>query len=173
MQQEADAVLGEARLLPHFQAHERLSYIAAVAHETMRLKSVAPLLFFEPNHAVELGGVHLPAGTAVFLLTRHGGLQEHAFTAAGHFQPERWLAAAAEPHSGHNPSACVPFGAGPRFCPGRTLAFLEIKAVMAMLCRNFALTKAVDTVPVKEHFAFTMMPANLAVRFRPRSGHYG
>ena len=57
-------MLGEARMLRDFQAHERLHYIEAVAHETLRLKSVAPLLFFEPNHAVDLGGIHLPAGTA-------------------------------------------------------------------------------------------------------------
>jgi hypothetical protein len=73
VQQEADAVLGEARLLPEFQAHERLRYIEAVAYETLRLKSVAPVLSLEPLHAVEVGGLHLPAGTAVFLLTRYGG----------------------------------------------------------------------------------------------------
>jgi cytochrome P450 len=169
MQQEADAVLGEARMLPDFQAQEQLHYIEAVAHETMRLKSVAPLLFFEPTQAVELGGIHLPAGTAVFLLTRHGGLQEHAFTAAGQFQPARWLTAPLEPRSGHAPQALVPFGGGPRVCPGRTLAFLEIKAVMAMLCRNFTITKPVDAPPVREHFAFTMMPTPLRLQMRPRT----
>jgi cytochrome P450 len=168
MQQEVDTVLGEARLLQHFQEHERLPYIEAVAHETIRLKSVASVLFLETNHAVELSGVHLPAGTAVFLLTRQCGLQERAFIAARQFQPDRWLTASAEPLNGHDPRAFVPFGAGPRFCPGRTLAFLEIKAVMAMLCRNFALMKAADMTPVKEHFAFTMMPTNLAVHFRSR-----
>src|SRR5262249_43499640 len=73
LQQEADAVLGEARLLPDFQAQERLRYIEAVAYETLRLKSVAPLLCLEPTQAVDVGGLHLPAGTAVFLLTRVGG----------------------------------------------------------------------------------------------------
>ncbi len=29
------------------------------------------------------------------------------------------------------------FGAGPRFCPGRNLAFLEGKSAIAMLGRNF------------------------------------
>src|SRR4029453_14800196 len=80
MQQEADAVLGEARLLPDIQAQDRLRYIEAMAHETLRLKSVAPVLSMEPTQAVEVGGLHLPAGTAVFLLTRHGGLHEPAFT---------------------------------------------------------------------------------------------
>src|SRR6266852_1059245 len=134
----------------------------------MRLKSVAPMLFMEPHHAVELGGVHIPAGTALFLLTRYCGMQEHAFTDPQAFQPERWLQAHPEPQCGHDPRAFMPFGAGPRFCPGRNLALLEIKAVMAMLCRNFRLTKATNTPPVQEHFAFTMMPTHFAVHCHPR-----
>jgi len=169
MQQEADAVLGAAQMLPDVQAHERLRYIEAVAHETMRLKSVAPLLFFEPMHAVDLGGIHLPAGTAVFLLTRHVGMQEHAFPAARQFQPTRWLTAPLEPRSEHTPIALVPFGDGPRVCPGRTLAFLEIKAVMAMLCRNFTIMKPMDAPPVEEHFAFTMLPTPLMLHVRHRA----
>ncbi len=70
---------------------------------------------------------------------------------------------------GHAPHALVPFGGGPRVCPGRTLAFLEIKAVMAMLCRNFTLTKPVDAPPVREHFAFTMMPTPLRLQVHPRA----
>ncbi|MGE3541577.1 MAG: cytochrome P450 [Candidatus Tectimicrobiota bacterium] len=168
MQQVADAVLGRHPVLPHFEAHEQLVYIEAVAHETMRLKSVAPLLFLEPRQAVTLGGVHLPAGTALFLLTRHGGLQEHAFTEARTFRPERWLSAPTEPRPGHDPRTFAPFGGGPRFCPGRNLAFLEIKAVMAMLCRQFHLTKAPPAPPVHERFAFTMMPTPFTLHLHTR-----
>jgi cytochrome P450 len=169
MQQEADAGLGAARLLPDVQAQDRLRYIEAVAYETLRLKSVAPVLFFEPTQPVDLGGIHLLAGTALFLLTRYGGLQEHAFTAASQLQPERWLTAPMTPRSGHTPHVLTPFGGGPRVCPGRTLALLEIKAVMAMLCRNFTLTQPVDAPPVGEHFAFTMMPTPLRLQVRPHA----
>ena len=34
-----------------------------------------------------------------------------------------------------------PFGAGPRFCPGRSLALLEIKMAMAMVFRNFTVAR--------------------------------
>jgi cytochrome P450 len=168
MQQEADAVLGDARLLPAFQAHERLRYIEAVAHETLRLKSVAPVLCVEPTQAVEIGGLHLPAGTPVFLLTRYAGLHEPAFPCASQFQPERWLTAPPEPRTGHTPQAFMPFGGGPRVCPGRHLALLEITTVMAMLGRNFTLTKPMGTPPVGEHFAFTMKPTHLRLQIRHR-----
>jgi cytochrome P450 len=169
MQQEADAVLGEARMLPDVPAQDQLPYIDAVAHETMRLKAVAPLLFVEPTQDVDLGGIHLPAGTALFLLTRYSGLHEHAFADASQFQPERWLTAPLEPRPGHTPQALMPFGGGPRVCPGRSLTFLEITAVMAMLCRNFTLTKPVGAPPVQEHFAFTLMPTPLRLQLRARA----
>lgn len=63
----------------------------------------------------------------------------------------------------------MPFGGGPRVCPGRHLALLEIKTVMAMLRRNFTLTKPPDAPPVGEHFAFTMKPTHLRLQLRPRA----
>jgi cytochrome P450 len=165
LQKEADSVLGEAVTLDHFQDHERLRYLEAVANETMRLKPVAPMLFLETKEAVELGGIDIPAGTALFLLTRQIAMQERAFTAAAEFRPQRWLAAP-DTASRHDPAAFLPFGGGPRFCPGRYLAMLEVKAVMAMLCRNFSI--AATGGAVDERFAFTMMPANLSIQFTAR-----
>ena len=168
MELEADTVLGHARILQHFRDHERLTYVEAMARETMRLKPVAPMLFLETNKSVELGGVRMPAGTALFLLTRQCALQENAFAAATQFKPERWLSPPETGQGGHNPAAFMPFGAGPRFCPGSQLALLEIKAVISMLCRNFSVVKADAAGEVREHFAFTMMPTNLLVHFRAR-----
>ncbi|HEU0140606.1 MAG TPA: cytochrome P450 [Bryobacteraceae bacterium] len=168
LQQEVDEVLGQASMLEDFEVQERLTFLEAVAHETMRLKSVAPVLFLETNHAVELGGVHMPEGTALFLLTRQCGLQECAFAMPTEFQPQRWLAGAELSPGQRTSNAFMPFGDGPRFCPGRSLALLEIKAVVAMLCRNFCISKAEAAKEVGEHFAFTMMPTNLVVTLRTR-----
>ena len=90
VQQELDDVLGPSEILRDFRDAERLTYLEAVSFETMRLKSVFPILFLGANTDVELGGVNIPKGTAIFLLTRKCGMQEHEFTAADQFQPERW-----------------------------------------------------------------------------------
>src|SRR5687768_10370354 len=60
MQAEAAQVVGRAGMLSHLADAERLNYIEAVTHETMRLKPVAPVLFLEPNEDVEIGGVAVP-----------------------------------------------------------------------------------------------------------------
>ena len=167
MQLEADAVLGAETTPPDISTIEKLTYIEAVAHETMRLKSVAPLMFLEPNRDVELAGIAIPKGTFLMLVNRHGALQEENFSNAREFKPERWLESNPITCT-HNRNASIPFGTGPRFCPGRNLAMLEIKMAMAMLCRNFSITRVETGSPVQEVFSFTMMPDKLMVKFEAR-----
>ncbi len=45
----------------------------------MRLKSVAPLIFLEALKDNQLNGIHVPAGTPLFLLTRHCALQDNFY----------------------------------------------------------------------------------------------
>lgn len=173
MREEARRVVGSGGQLSQLADAEQLKYIEAVTHETMRLKPVAPVLFLESIEDVEIGGVAVPAGTAVFLVTMHGGLQDIHFGAAKQFRPERWLEESPASGCPHNTRAFVPFGAGPRFCPGRQLAMVEIKTVMAMLCAGFELSKTESPQPVTEIFSFTMMPENLFVRFKHHPARSG
>jgi cytochrome P450 len=57
----------------------------------------------------------------------------------------------------------MPFGAGPRLCPGRYLALCEMKMVLAMVARNFSLARVGTEVGHEppERMAFTMAPVGL------------
>ncbi|HEU0200426.1 MAG TPA: cytochrome P450, partial [Burkholderiaceae bacterium] len=167
MQAEADAVLGTAAVLDDIAGAERLAYIEAAAHETMRLKPVAPLLFLEPKEDVQLDGLHVPRGTFLMLLTRPSGLRASGTVGDDAFRPERWLGGAGAADLHH--AGFVPFGSGPRLCPGRSLALLEIKTAMSMVCRNFNVAAPARARPVGELFAFTMMPTNLRVIYSRRA----
>jgi cytochrome P450 len=65
----------------------------------------------------------------------------------------------------------MPFGAGPRICPGRNLALLEINLVTSMLFRNFEISAIAteDGKPVEEWLSFTMSPSRLLVTLAPRA----
>lgn len=167
MQAEADAVMGDAMVITDMKLTEKLAYIEAVAQETMRLKPVAPIIYLQANAEVDLGDVRVPRGALVCLLTRPAGLHEEHFTRATEFQPSRWLADRAA-YPVHNREAYVPFGAGPRMCPGRNLAFLEMKTAVAMVSRAFTVLRIETDGPVGEGFAFTMMPTNLRLKLSPR-----
>jgi cytochrome P450 len=152
---EAHEALGADRTPQSAEAADAMRFGEAVFRESARLKSTAPIIFVEPNTDTIVSGVALPAGTRVAALTRQAGRPERV----ERFDPDRWLDADTNP-------VFLSFGAGPRFCPGRNLAFLEAKAALAMLARNFEIEPAGS--PPRERFGFTMSPSGLRVKLRPR-----
>jgi cytochrome P450 len=163
LNQEAVAAFGVHRLAVEYEATEQLPFAEAVLRESMRLKSVAPIIGVEPVEDREICGTKIPAGTELLLLLR----QAHRGTdgRSEDFYPERWLPGSEET----NAPKSLAFGAGPRFCPGRNLAFLEAKAALAMLVRNFDIELEGSGGPVHEAFGFTMVPQGLRVRLRARA----
>jgi cytochrome P450/nitrite reductase/ring-hydroxylating ferredoxin subunit len=167
MRAEADAALGQERTPGDFENAQRMPYLDAVASETMRLSPVAPFLGLEANEEMVIDDVLVPQGTWVDLMTRLPALDDANFGEAEQFRPERWLEE--RPHAcPHVPSASMPFGSGPRICPGRSLALLEMRVVLATLVRNFDLERVGAAKDVREHFAFTMAPRGLRVRLSER-----
>jgi cytochrome P450 len=160
------ALCGEPYPMHHEQLHA-LDFVEACAHETMRLKPVAPLLMQQAVRDTVAGGVALPAGALVMLLLRPAALDERHFPDANAFRPERWLAGVSASSAKR---VAMPFGAGPRMCPGRYLALAEIKMVAAMLLAGFEI-ESVGTVEggdVRERMKFTMSPVDLRLRLRAR-----
>lgn len=144
-----------------------LPYTEALLQETMRLKPVAPLNIVEANRDLEIGGLRLRRGDPVAILTRAIALREPAFAEPERFDPERWLRADPD-RRGFHPHSFMPFGSGPRLCPGRSLALLEMKAVLAMVGAEFRVAPAVDLTRVRERLSFTMRPSGLRLHLRPR-----
>lgn len=162
LSEEAREAFGAEASPTEYGATERLPYAEAVLRESMRLKSVTPALGVEPLEERIVCGTRIPAGTQLLLLNRQA-----TQTAAGRsadFLPERWLEESEETRAPKSLS----FGAGPRFCPGRNLAFLEAKAALATLARNFEIELDESGGAVEEAFGFVMAPSGLRVRLRER-----
>lgn len=162
---EADAVLGAATLVQDFENLNALPYAEAATREAMRLRPVAPLLSFEALADVQLGEFALAKGDIVGALMRLPGMDPALLDDPAAFRPERWLDES-DARLATAKKALMPFGGGPRFCPGRYLALAEIKMVAAMLVRNFEITR--EPGPVGERYQLSMMPTRLRVRLRPR-----
>jgi cytochrome P450 len=163
---EVRRALGDERVPSRFEQLDGLEFIEACAHETMRLKPVAPIMPQQAARDTSLGGIAIPKGTMCIFLMRAGATDARNFAQPEAFDPDRWLrdeAAGAKRIS-------MPFGAGPRICPGRYLALLEIKMAMATLLGGFDLVSvaSADGGEVNERLAFTMTPTPLVMRLRPR-----
>ncbi|MBL4592892.1 MAG: cytochrome P450 [Flavobacteriales bacterium] len=167
--EEANTVLGDDKWLKDYSSNTLLVYTEAVALETMRLKPVAPLLFNEPLEDMEVNGYLFKKGCKLLMETRYASMQEENFSNPEQFRPERWIKQEqGKCPMGHDTKAYVPFGAGPRFCPGKNLALLEMKLVLSMLMKNFSVELITPKEEVKEIMAFTMMPSSYQVKLTKR-----
>ncbi len=164
--EEVLRVLGDA-VVPTLEQLAELDYVEACAHETMRLKPVAPMVAVGSNREVIVGDVRVPAGVQILGVMRHDTMDARFFPDPTTFEPARWLASG---HPGQMASASkrvsMPFGAGPRMCPGRNLALMEMKMAMAMLLGRFEIdgVEPAGGGEVRERLAFTMAPVDLRMR---------
>ena len=123
LRSEVSAVLADARVPRDLEQAALLPYAASVANESMRLRPVAPTHFYEPMRDAVLGDLAVPKGTSVIVLTRPPVLEAARFEDPHAFVPERWMPGARS--GAHDAAAQVPVGAGPRICPGRSLALYD------------------------------------------------
>jgi len=174
--QETDELLGESRWAERMDVATSHSYVAACAQETMRVKPVAPMLLFEALAPTVIGDIAVPAGAGVLALLRGPTMDQRYFDRPREFDPDRWSAprdASRQASAAGTPGrerVSMPFGAGPRICPGRNLAMLEISLVTSMLFRNFQIKslRTPDGTEVKESLSFTMGPSKMLVTLAPR-----
>ncbi|WP_227869518.1 cytochrome P450 [Undibacterium parvum] len=157
--------------VPTLEQLSQLDYVEACAHETMRLKPVAPQIPQQAHKDTVVGDVMVPAGTMVICLMRTDSVSDAHIAQADRFAPERWLGQGELAHSSSSAKRiAMPFGAGPRICPGRYLALLEMKMAMAILLLNFEIqnVSTPDGQPARELLKFTMTPVGLKMQLAAR-----
>ena len=171
MRAELRSVLGVGGIESYGQLHQ-LPYLDGVINETMRLKPVAPINALQALRDVELGEWLIKKGDSLTILTRVMAMNNAEFPDAEAFNPQRWITPPGEERQ-FNPRSFMPFGSGPRLCPGRSLALAEIKVVLAMVVQNFHVEAALDLDSVTEKMQFTMAPSGLRIHFRERGQESG
>ncbi|MCA8925091.1 MAG: cytochrome P450 [Planctomycetes bacterium] len=166
---EVDGVLGGEAFPADFAATKALRYADAVTRETLRLRPVAPFSLLEATRDTALGDLDVRAGEVLICLYRGPATRDEVGPDAGRFSPERWLDEDPEALAKLN-AVHMPFGSGPRICPGRSLALLELRAVLSLLYRNFDVERVGAPEEVGETFRFAAVePEGLRVRLRARA----
>jgi cytochrome P450 len=166
---EVRGVCGDAAV-PTLDQIAQLDYIEACAHEAMRLKPVAPVNAGEALRDTTVGDVHIPKGMVVVCVMRRDATHERHVADAAAFTPERWLGDASSGVSAAK-RISMPFGAGPRICPGRYLALLEMKMALAVLFTHFELASVgtADGLSPDEKLELAMAPVGLQMKLRARA----
>jgi len=166
---EVDEVLGtDLGVEPTAAQVRKLTYVAQILDETLRLWPTAPGFTRTPLTDTTLGGrYHLPQGASVIVLTPMlhrdrsiWGEDAEQFN-PDHFAPER--------RQDLPPHAYYPFGAGQRACIGRQFAMQEATLVLGMILQRFDLVGPTD-YRLKIAETLTIKPIGLELRVRPREG---
>ncbi|GGK63084.1 cytochrome P450 [Nocardia camponoti] len=131
VQAELDATLGVRS--PRAADLDDLPLLRRVIAETLRLYPAGWLLTRLTTVDTMLGGVHLPAGTAVAVSPHTIHRNNDYFERADDFDPDRWVGATADRRH------YIPFGAGARRCIGDLLGLTEAALIVATITVGFDL----------------------------------
>ncbi len=163
---EVHRVCGDSPV-PTLDQIAQLDYVEACTHEAMRLKPVAPQTGIEALRDTTLGDVHIPKGMVVIGVMRRDATSERHMPHPTAFEPERWRGDAA-PAASSARRVSMPFGAGPRICPGRYLAGDEDGAGGASGALRVASVATVDGLPPRELLQLAMAPVGLTMKLHER-----
>ncbi|ELT92666.1 hypothetical protein CAPTEDRAFT_53271, partial [Capitella teleta] len=130
LHKELDDIVGRARE-PQLKDKAKLNYLEACMLETYRLANIFPgLIPHTVRRNVWLAGYTIPRGASIHGNTIAINLDPNVFPNPLEFRPERHLDA----NGNFKPSEhVIPFGVGPRSCPGQPLSNVEIFLVASKL----------------------------------------
>ncbi|PTB68637.1 cytochrome P450 [Trichoderma citrinoviride] len=154
-----DEILAAQQRQPDLDAAtiDSLPYLNSVVSESLRVYSPTLLAPWEAGQDLVIAGVAIPKGTTVTTIPAMVHLNPSIWGAddVDEFNPDRWDAAAGPVA---NPFAIEAFLNGPRTCPGRALALLEMKTVLVEVVGNFELEAAREGEVEVENPSLTLKP---------------
>ena len=128
-----------------FEDLRQLSYGAAIFNETLRLYPPVSFFIRESQANTELAGSRCPMRALVTLSPWVVQRHEQHWSEPNAFRPKRFLSDANADDRRWARDAFLPYGLGPRKCPGAAFAQQEALLVLAELVRRF------EVLPDPEH----------------------
>ncbi|THU80948.1 cytochrome P450 [Dendrothele bispora CBS 962.96] len=147
---------------PGYRELKDLVWLDAVVMESLRIYPPVPMTFRQAATTDYIDGVLVPKGTLFYVPIRVvNTLVDIWGEDAEEFRPSRWLPGNVPEKYNTNPSlSMMSFLAGPHACIGKTMAIVEMKAVLAALIANFEFEPAYAGQKAVPTAAVTMKPAD-------------
>ncbi|KAF5724714.1 aat family amino acid transporter [Fusarium mundagurra] len=124
------------------KAIDDLPYLDNVVREALRMYSPTLTIPWEALENIEIAGIKIPKGTTVQLVPAVTQLNPEIWGPdVETFNPDRWDRLSGDALS---PYAMETFSNGPRMCPGKALALLNMKVLLVGLIRDFKIESVGD-----------------------------
>lgn len=145
---------------------DRLPLAGRVVEEVLRLHPPVYNMGRQSRQAEEVCGWHIPAGVNILVSIWGMHRGPHWGGTAPQFQPDRWLPEACPPKE-----AYMPFAVGRHTCIGNHFALVEMRMMIALICRRFRLSWATGSRPPGILPRITAAPDGpVQLRLSPRAG---
>jgi cytochrome P450 len=160
---EVDRVLGDRADPERFR---ELTYVDAIAKETMRLRPVVPGVGRRLMQPARIGGIDLPAGVFAGVSVYLAHRRPETYPEPERFDPERFLSRRFSPYE------YLPFGGGIRRCIGMAFAFEELRVILGTVLRRLQLEPVPGHTTKITRRGITLVPSDGALMIaRPRARH--
>ncbi|KAF8916319.1 cytochrome P450 [Mucidula mucida] len=139
---------------PDYRTLKEMQYLDCVIMEGLRVMPPVPITTRKAARTDYIEGVLVPKGTLLHICIRSINTWEAIWgDDAEEFRPERWR----DLPKAYDPAfSFLPFIAGPHACIGKTMAIVEMKAILAALIANFEFRPTYEGQVAKPAAAITM-----------------
>ncbi|KAJ7280421.1 cytochrome P450 [Mycena rebaudengoi] len=141
---------------PDYRTLKGLEWLDCVVNESLRVLPPVPMTIRIAQQDEYVGDVFVPKGTQIYIPIRVINTWKDVWGPdAEEFRPARWLDLPAAYNSTFSQFSFI---AGPHGCIGKTMAVVEMKAVLVALIANFEFTPAYAGQVARPATAITMKP---------------
>ncbi|KAF9269706.1 cytochrome P450 [Marasmius fiardii PR-910] len=149
---------------PDYKTLKDLKWLDCVIMESLRVMPPVPITVRRVAKTDHIEGILVPKGTLIWIPASPRASIRVVNTwkqiwgeDAEEFRPERWLNL---PKAYHPSFSLLSFIAGPHACIGKTMAIIEMKAVLAALITNYRFEPAYEGQRAHPAAAITMKPTD-------------
>lgn len=140
------------------QELQNLEYFDMMFSETYRHHPLAPGISRVCTESCTIRGVTFEKGMVVRVMTSPLYEDEKLFPEPDRFYPERF---SKQNKADAHQYSFLPFGQGPRKCPGQKLAMIQVKIAVINILQKYTLSTCGATeIPLKEALRPSLTPAN-------------
>jgi cytochrome P450 len=159
--------------IPTIDELKSLVYLEAAIRENLRLNPPAAMVGRTAAVDTMLSdGTPLKAGTRITLALYASARQPTVWGEdCAEFKPERWIDPSTNSIRTISPFKAHNFSAGPRMCPGRHMAMMEMKIALAALLSRYDFTTVENPFKITYEVAIThVVKGDLMVKVAPYAG---
>lgn len=160
--EEIDHVFGDDKFLD-FEKVNQLKYVEWMLKETLRLYPALTFVGRDLDYDTKIGDHIIPKGTSTVSLINHIHRDPQIYSNPTEFRPERW-----ETHPSN--STFLSFSAAPRNCMGPKIAMMEMKTLIAYICKDYSIKSLTEQNELRIGLELNVRPLNpVGIQFTKRN----